>query len=261
LVDLYAALRLTEEFLDQGPTCVIVKHTNPCGVAHGDTALEAFRRALEGDPVSAFGGIVSLNVPVSRELAEALNEMFLEIVAAPDFEEGAWEILTRKKNRRIVQVNYPLPHTLDYRVLGGDLLVQEEDRTVLDPSRLEVVADQPPDEATLRDLTFAYTVVKHVKSNAIVVAHNLQVLGVGAGQTNRVRAVELALDQAGEKARGAVLASDAFFPFPDSIERAAQAGIRAVIQPGGSVRDEQVIQRARELGLTLLHTGVRHFRH
>ncbi len=261
LVDLYAALRLTEEFLDQDPTCVIVKHTNPCGVAHGDTALEAYRRALEGDPVSAFGGIVSLNVPVSRELAEALNEMFLEIVAAPDFEEGAWEILTRKKNRRIVQVNYPLPHTLDYRVLGGDLLVQEEDRTVLDPSRLEVVAGQPPDEATIRDLTFAYTVVKHVKSNAIVVAHNLQVLGVGAGQMNRVRAVELALEQAGEKAHGAVLASDAFFPFPDSVERAARAGIRAVIQPGGSVRDEQVIQRARELGLTLIHTGVRHFRH
>ncbi len=261
LVDLYAALRLTEEFLSEGPTCVIVKHTNPCGVARGETALDAYRRALEGDPVSAFGGIVSLNVPITRELAEVLNEMFLEIVAAPDFEEGAWEILTRKKNRRIVQVNYPLPHTLDYRVLGGDLLVQEEDRTVLDPENLEVVAGEMPDQETLQDLIFAYTVVKHVKSNAIVVARNLQILGVGAGQMNRVRAVELALMQAGDKTRDAVLASDAFFPFPDSIERAAEAGIRAVIQPGGSVRDPEVIARAKELGITLIHTGVRHFRH
>ncbi len=259
-VDLYAALALLDDLGEDRPAAVIVKHTNACGVARGDTVEEAYRRALEADPVSAFGGIVALNRPVDASLASRLNEHFLEIVAAPDFSQDAWGILTRKKNRRLVRFQFPLPKGYDARVLGGDLLLQEGDDTLWDEAQLEVVSGEIPPELW-RDLAFAFTVVKHVKSNAIVVARDEQTVGVGAGQMNRVQAVRLALAQAGEKARGAVLASDAFFPFPDSVEEAAKAGIRAIIQPGGSVRDEEVIARARDLGVAMVLTRMRHFRH
>ncbi len=259
-VDLYAALALLQDLGEEKPACVIVKHTNPCGTARGDTPLMAYERALAGDPVSAFGGIVALNRPVDRALAEKLNEHFLEIVAAPDFQDEAWEVLTRKKNRRLVRFRFPLPAGYDARLIGGDLLLQEPDLGVWKEEELAVVAGDIPPELW-EDLRFAFTVVKHVKSNAIVVARDAQVLGVGAGQMNRVQAVRIALTQAGEKAQGAVLASDAFFPFPDSVEEAAHAGIRAIIQPGGSVRDEAVIARARELGVAMVLTGIRHFRH
>lgn len=259
-VDLYAALALLQDLGDEKPACVIIKHTNPCGAARGESTLEAYERALEGDPVSAFGGIVALNRPVDEALATRLNEHFLEIVAAPEFPDASWEILTRKKNRRLVRFQFPLPDGYDARILGGDLLLQEPDVGVWDPDALQVVSGEIPDELW-NDLHFAFTVVKHVKSNAIVVARDEQVLGVGAGQMNRVQAVRIALAQAGEKAKGAVLASDAFFPFPDSVEEAHRAGIRAIVQPGGSVRDEEVIARARELGVAMVLTGVRHFRH
>lgn len=257
--DLYAALALLEDLGDD-PTAVIIKHTNPCGVARGDSILTAYTRALEADPISAFGGIVALNRPVDEELAARLNEHFLEIVAAPDFSEKAWNILTQKKNRRLVRFQFPLPKGYEGRTLGKDLLLQEPDIGLWDQKDLEVVSGEIP-EGLWDDLAFAFTVVKHVKSNAIVVAREGQTLGIGAGQMNRVQAVRIALEQAGENARGAVLASDAFFPFADSVEEAARAGIRAIVQPGGSRRDDEVIQRARELGVAMVLTKIRHFRH
>jgi phosphoribosylaminoimidazolecarboxamide formyltransferase/IMP cyclohydrolase len=240
---------------------VIIKHNNPCGVARGKTLLEAYERALECDPVSAFGGIVALNQTVNRKLAEKLNEIFLEIVVAPDFAPDALPILQQKKDRRLLRyrgLRFP-KETL--RFLGGDLLIQDADAIVIQENSWKVLDDVALSEAERRDLIFAFTVCKHVKSNAIVVAKDEATLGIGAGQTNRVGAARIALAQAGERARGAVLASDGFFPFPDTVELAAQYGIAAIIQPGGSVRDPEVFEAARKHKITMVLTGVRHFRH
>jgi phosphoribosylaminoimidazolecarboxamide formyltransferase/IMP cyclohydrolase len=258
-LDTESALALLGELAP--PACVIIKHNNPCGVARGKTLLEAYERALKCDPVSAFGGIVALNQTVNRKLAEKLNEIFLEIVVAPDFAPDALPILQQKKDRRLLryrELRFP-KETL--RFLGGDLLIQDADAIVIQENSWKVLDDVALSEAERRDLIFAFTVCKHVKSNAIVVAKDEATLGIGAGQTNRVGAARIALAQAGERARGAVLASDGFFPFPDTVELAAQYGIAAIIQPGGSVRDPEVFEAARKHKITMVLTGVRHFRH
>ncbi|MEW8979103.1 MAG: bifunctional phosphoribosylaminoimidazolecarboxamide formyltransferase/IMP cyclohydrolase [Symbiobacterium sp.] len=260
--DAHAALELVKEFDE--PAAVAIKHANPCGVAVAPTIAEAFRRAYEADTVSIFGGIVALNRPCDRETAALLSKIFLEIVIAPDFEPEALQVLTRKKNLRLLAVG-PIdrnpPAGFDLKRVGGGLLVQGWDAVQEDPASWKPVTAKAPTPEQLRDLAFAMKVCKHVKSNAIVVAKGGQTLGVGAGQMNRIDAARFALRQAGDAARGAVLASDAFFPFPDVVEAAGEAGIAAIAQPGGSIRDEESITRANELGIAMVFTGVRHFRH
>ncbi len=258
LVDFFAGYSLIQEFND--PTAVILKHTNPCGVASRANIFDAYVEALDADPVSAFGGIVILNREVDEELAEKLNEHFLEIVAAPSFTGASLEILKKKKNRRIIKYLEVDEENIEFRSVPGGVLLQERDKILLEREKLEAVTGET-DNRTLEELLFAFKVVKHVKSNAIVVAKNLKTIGIGAGQMNRVQAVEIALKNAGDEARDAVLASDAFFPFPDSIELAAKAGIRAIIQPGGSVRDAEVIEAAKKHGITMIFTHMRHFKH
>ncbi len=258
-LDTESALALLGELAP--PACVIIKHNNPCGVARGKALLEAYERALECDPVSAFGGIVALNQAVDRKLAEKLNEIFLEIVIAPDFAPEAMPILQQKKDRRLLRYRELRFPAESLRFLSGDLLVQDADAIVIQESSWKVLDDVALSEAERRDLVFAFAVCKHVKSNAIVVAKDEATLGIGAGQTNRVGSARIALAQAGEKARGAVLASDGFFPFPDTVELAAQYGIAAIIQPGGSVRDDEAFATARKHKIKMVLTGVRHFRH
>lgn len=258
-LDTESALALLSELAP--PACVIIKHNNPCGVARGRTLLEAYERALECDPLSAFGGIVALNQPVDKKLAERLNEIFLEIVVAPDFAPDAMPLLQQKKDRRLLRCSGLSFPKQALRFLSGDLLVQDADSVVIQESTWQVLDTVELSERERRDLLFAFTVCKHVKSNAIIVAKDEATLGIGAGQTNRVGSARIALMQAGEKARGAVLASDGFFPFPDTVELAAQYGIAAIIQPGGSVRDEEAFNTARTHKIKMALTGVRHFRH
>ncbi|KGQ20867.1 bifunctional phosphoribosylaminoimidazolecarboxamide formyltransferase/IMP cyclohydrolase [Thermus filiformis] len=257
-LDAEAAWNLVSEFAE--PACVAVKHQNPCGVALGDTPLEAYRKAHEADPVSIFGGIVALNRPVDGPTAQAMRDVFLEVVLAPAFSEEALAAFASKKNLRLLEVPFFAqgPY-LDLRRLRGGLLLQDAD--TLDPASFRVVTQKAPEEALWPDLLFAWKVVKHVRSNAIVVAKGGMTLGIGVGQTNRLAAARHALEAAGERARGAVLASDAFFPFDDVVRLAASQGVAAIIQPGGSVRDEDSIRAADELGLAMVFTGVRHFRH
>jgi phosphoribosylaminoimidazolecarboxamide formyltransferase/IMP cyclohydrolase len=245
----------------KAPAAVIVKHNNPCGVARGQSIQRAYEGALAGDPVSTFGGIVGLNETVDENLAEKLNEIFLEMIIAPSFTPAAEQILRKKKDRRLLRLRNLARPAKDFRFLSGDLLVQEHDATTADEANWRVLDDQAlsPDERN--DLNFAFAVAKHVASNAIVVAKQERTLGIGAGQMNRVAAVRLALDAAGAKARGAVLASDGFFPFADSVDLAAEHGIAAIIQPGGSVRDAEVLEAARRHHIKMILTSVRHFRH
>lgn len=262
IVDLEAAFRLVAEFSQ--PAAAIIKHTNPCGTAIGATLAEAYRKAYAADPVSAFGGIIGLNREVDEETARAISQLFVEAVIAPGYTPEALAVLTQKKNIRLMATDAPfntISAALDFKRVSGGLLVQEGD--VFDAKRdeMRVVTRREPTPEHWEELLFAWKVVKHVKSNAIVVAAGGQTLGVGAGQMNRVGAAQIALQQAGEKARGAVLASDAFFPFRDTVDAAAQAGIAAIIQPGGSVRDEESIAAADEAGIAMVFTGVRHFRH
>ncbi|SDE82295.1 IMP cyclohydrolase /phosphoribosylaminoimidazolecarboxamide formyltransferase [Thermus arciformis] len=257
-LDAEAAWNLVSEF--QGPACVAVKHQNPCGVALGETPLEAYRKAHAADPVSIFGGIVALNRPVDGATAEAMAEVFLEVVLAPSFSPEALAVFAKKKNLRLLQVPFPGQGAyLDLRRLRGGVLLQDADTE--DPVALKVVTQRAPTPEEWPDLLFAWKVVKHVRSNAIVVAKEGQTLGIGVGQTNRLAAARHALEAAGERARGAVLASDAFFPFDDVVRLAASYGVAAIIQPGGSVRDEDSIRAADEAGMAMVFTGVRHFRH
>ncbi|HHW42210.1 MAG TPA: bifunctional phosphoribosylaminoimidazolecarboxamide formyltransferase/IMP cyclohydrolase, partial [Desulfotomaculum sp.] len=262
ILDVNAALELVREFMD--PSAVIIKHNNPCGAASAGDLATAYRLAYEGDPVSAFGGIVACNCTVDTETARQMAEIFLEAIIAPGFTPEALEILTAKQNLRLLQTG-PLTGQstdgLDMRKVNGGLLVQEADRALTRPDRVRVVTEKQPTEGQLAEMAFAMAVVKHVKSNAIVVTKNRQLIGVGAGQMNRVGSARIALEQAGEKARGAVLASDAFFPFRDTVDEAARAGIAAIIQPGGSVRDEESIAACNEHGITMVFTGMRHFKH
>lgn len=262
IIDINAALELVREF--ERPAAVIIKHTNPCGTALGETLTEAYERAFEADPVSAFGGIVGLNRKVDEQTAEKLAGPFLEAIIAPAYSPAALEILTKKANVRLLETgdfHQAESPGYDIKKVNGGILLQDLDRGTVSVNDLQVVSNRQPSKEELAELLFAWKVVKHVKSNAIVVTKDQQTLGVGAGQMNRVGSAKIALDQAGDKSRGAVLASDAFFPFRDSIDQAAQAGITAIIQPGGSLRDEESIQAANEHGITMVFTGMRHFKH
>ena len=259
IVDLEAAYAIANEF--DAPAATIIKHTNPCGTGTGDSLAAAYAKAYEADPVSAFGGIIGLNREVDAATAEKISTLFAEAVIAPGYSEDALTILTQKKNVRLLAADFGGgAAAFDIKRVSGGILVQDADAG--DPAaELKAVTRRAPNEAEMAQLQFAWKVVKHVKSNAIVVAAGDRTLGVGAGQMNRVGAANIALTQAGEAARGAVLASDAFFPFRDTVDAAAKAGITAIIQPGGSVKDEESIAAANEHGIAMIFTGVRHFKH
>ena len=258
LVDLDACWELAQEF--EEPAVIIVKHTNPCGAATANTLLEAYRKALECDPVSAFGGVIGINRVVDGAAAEEIAKLFVEAIAAPAFSPEARERFAAKKNLRLVEVKSAPVKPVVKNVSGG-LLLQDADTGRVTESELKVVTWRPPTAEELRSLLFAWRVCKHVKSNAIVYARDGQTLGVGAGQMSRVDAARFGAMKAVLPLKGCVAASDAFFPFPDGLEAVAQAGATAVIQPGGSVRDDEVIAAADRLGLGMVFTGIRHFRH
>jgi len=259
VLDTDAALRIVREF--GKPTVTIIKHTNPCSVACGKTLVEAYEKAFSSDNESAFGGIVGLNGNVNVALAEKLSEMFYDIIAAPGYDESALEILKRRKNLIILKLDASDHRNQSMYVtkVDGGVLVQEHDTKGLD--NIDVVTKIKPTEEQLETMKFAWKVVKHVKSNAMVVAKDEQTFGIGIGQTSRVNAVKIALDKAGENSRNAVLASDGFFPFRDSIDLAAKYGISAIIQPGGSIKDKEVIQAADEHSISMAFTGIRAFKH
>lgn len=267
IVDLDAALGAVLEFSE--PACAVIKHTNPCGLAVRATAAEAFLAAREGDPMSAFGGIIALNRPVDIATAEAITgpKTFFEAIVAPGFEEGTLPILKEKKkwgaNLRLVDVDLSsgMKDPLNARKIAGGLLLQDADLEDVDAEKLRVATKRQPTDAEMAELRFAWKVVKHVKSNAIVLTKDRMLIGVGAGQMNRVGSVKIAAEHAGEKSIGSVLASDAFFPKPDGPEAAAKAGVTAIIQPGGSVEDQNVIDVADAHGIAMVFTGMRHFRH
>ena len=258
IVDLQAAWDLAQEF--EEPVCAIIKHTNPCGTAVGATLAEAYKRALECDPVSAFGGVIGVNRPVDRETATEMAKLFVEAIAAERFDPASREIFAAKKNLRLVEVA-PMEQKWVLKNVSGGVLLQDNDVRPLTEADLKVVSERKPTEQEMRDLLFAWKVCKHVKSNAILYAHNGQTTGVGAGQMSRVDSVKLAVMKAQSSLQGSVVASDAFFPFPDGVEEAAKAGATAVIQPGGAVRDPDVIAAADRLGMAMVFTGMRHFLH
>jgi phosphoribosylaminoimidazolecarboxamide formyltransferase/IMP cyclohydrolase len=262
-VDAEAAWNLVCDF--DARACAIIKHTNPSGVGVGASNEEAYRRALATDPISAFGGIVAFNQAVDAEVAASVNEVFTEVVIAPDFAADALEIFKKKKNLRVLRVQKNENQaSLEYKQISGGFLVQDRDVLKISAEDLRIVSEKQPNEQEIRALLFAWKVCKHVKSNAIVFALENQTVGVGAGQMNRVDSVRIAAVRAerfGLPLKNSVLASDAFFPFRDNIDEAAKFGISAVIQPGGSVKDEEVIQAANEHGLAMVFTGARHFKH
>jgi phosphoribosylaminoimidazolecarboxamide formyltransferase / IMP cyclohydrolase len=258
IVDLQAAWDLAQEFDE--PVCAIIKHTNPCGLAGGKTLAEAYMRALECDPVSAFGGVIGVNCPIDAEAAEEMHKLFLEVIAAPAFDEAAKARFASKKNLRLVEVkNAPQKWVL--KNISGGILLQNVDSRPLQDIDLKVVTKRAPTQEEMRALLFAWKVCKHVKSNAIVYARDGQTVGVGAGQMSRVDSAKIGAMKAQLPLKGTVAASDAFFPFPDGVEEIAKAGATAIIQPGGSQRDPEVIAAADRLGLAMVFTGVRHFRH
>jgi phosphoribosylaminoimidazolecarboxamide formyltransferase/IMP cyclohydrolase len=258
LVDLDACWELVQEFTE--PAAIIVKHTNPCGAATGTTVLEAYQKALSSDPVSAFGGIIGINREVGGEAAEEIAKLFVECIAAPSFTAEARERFAAKKNLRLVEVRNAAARPVVKHVSGG-FLMQDADTARVAESELDVVTWRPPTAEELRSLLFAWRVCKHVKSNAIVYARDGQTIGVGAGQMSRVDAARFGAMKAILPLAGCVAASDAFFPFPDGLEAVAEAGATAVIQPGGSVNDQKVIEAADKLGMAMVFTGIRHFRH
>ncbi|MEH1823897.1 MAG: bifunctional phosphoribosylaminoimidazolecarboxamide formyltransferase/IMP cyclohydrolase [Nostoc sp.] len=261
LVDLEAARRIIAEFTDT-PAATIIKHTNPCGTALGSSISEAYQKAFKADSTSAFGGIVALNRPIDAATASELTKTFLECVVAPSCNAEAQEILAKKSNVRVLTLADLSSGPKDtVKAIAGGFLVQTSDDIIADTSQWQIVTERQPTDSELAELLFAWKVCKHVKSNAIVVTSDRTTLGVGAGQMNRVGSVKIALEQAGEKAKGATLASDGFFPFDDSVKTAAAAGITAIVQPGGSLRDKDSIIAANELGLLMVITGVRHFLH
>lgn len=266
IADTDAALQCVQSFDE--PACVIVKHANPCGVAQSADAMQAYDRAFKTDPTSAFGGIIAFNREVDEKLASEITErQFSEVIAAPAFTESALGVFKGKKNVRILQVtdaDGSSALTVDYKRVAGGLLVQDADIPLLDQENLRVVTKREPSDKEYQDLMFAWTVSKYVKSNAIVYAKDLMTIGVGAGQMARVTSAIIAGIKAGNEGlevRGSVMASDAFFPFRDSIDAAAEEGITAIVQPGGSMRDQEVIDAADEAGMTMVFTGMRHFRH
>ncbi|HTS57151.1 MAG TPA: bifunctional phosphoribosylaminoimidazolecarboxamide formyltransferase/IMP cyclohydrolase [Terriglobales bacterium] len=258
ITDLEAAWDLAQEFED--PVCTIIKHSNPCGTAVGRSLVEAYKKALDSDPVSAFGGVVGVNRTVDSDTAEEMAKLFLEVVAAPAFDDAAKAKFASKRNLRLVELTSAQPKWR-LRSISGGVLVQDADLRQLREEDLKVVTLRPPREEEKRALLFAWKVAKHVKSNAIVYARDGQTVGIGAGQMSRVDSCRVGAMKAVLPLDGTVVASDAFFPFPDGVEEVAKAGATAIIQPGGSVRDHEVIEAANRLGLTMVFTGVRHFRH
>ncbi len=264
ILDLNAAWELAVEFDETA--AVIIKHTNPCGVALDDDLTQAFIKARETDPTSAFGGIIGVNRPVDGALADEITKNFVEAVIAPGFAPEALEIFSAKKNVRLMEMppidkTRPAQGDFDFKRVGGGFLVQNWDRAVYDEKTLKPVSKLSPTDAMMDDLKFAWRVAKHVKSNAIVYARNRETLGVGAGQMSRVDSAKIAVSKANKSLEDCVMASDAFFPFRDSIDEAAKCNVKAVIQPGGSIRDEEVIHAADEHGMVMVFTGMRHFRH
>jgi phosphoribosylaminoimidazolecarboxamide formyltransferase/IMP cyclohydrolase len=272
--DTDAAYELAAEFGNEKPACVIVKHANPCGVAMGDSLADAYRKALACDPVSAFGGVLAFNQEIDAETAQEIAKLFTEVIIAPEADSEAVRILSAKKNLRLLTAGgLPDAHAPGWlvRSVAGGLLVQNRDTIAVDPETIRVVTRRAPSKQEMSDLLFAFTVVKHVKSNAIVFAKEGSTAGVGAGQMSRIDAARMAAIKAREAAAaakwaqprtiGSAAASDAFFPFPDGLLALAEAGATAVIQPGGSVNDADVIRAADDAGLAMVFTGVRHFRH
>ena len=270
--DADATLRLcralsTDEWPNTPHACVIVKHNNPCGAALGKTQLEAYEAALASDPESAFGSIICVNEPVTMEFAKALAPLFLEVLMAPGYAEGTKEVLMEKRNRRILTIKSPngrlapLPRKTVRKPIEGGWLIQTEEAPVIDWNKAKVVTENTPTEEQIASMKFAVRVCEQVKSNAIVMVQGLATVGIGPGQTSRVEAVRIAARRAGERGKGCVLASDAFFPFKDGIEQAAQAGAAAIVHPGGSIRDQEVIDEANARGIAMLFTGHRLFRH
>lgn len=270
--DADATLRLcralsTDEWPDTPHACVIVKHNNPCGAALGKTQVEAYEAALASDPESAFGSIICVNEPVTMEFAKAVAPLFLEVLMAPAYEEGTKEVLMQKKNRRILTIASPnnrlspLPRKTVRKPIEGGWLVQTEEAPIIDWSKAKVVTEKEPTKEQIASMKFAVKVCEQVKSNAIVMVQGLATVGIGPGQTSRVEAVRIAARRAGERGKGCVLASDAFFPFKDGIEQAAAAGASAIVHPGGSIRDQEVIDEANSRGIAMLFTGHRLFRH
>jgi phosphoribosylaminoimidazolecarboxamide formyltransferase / IMP cyclohydrolase len=261
-VDTDAARRAAYDFAE--PCAAIVKHANPCGIAVAPTVAEAHRKAHACDPVSAFGGVIATNRPVTAEMARQVAEVFTEVLCAPDFDADALEILTAKPGIRLLRCPPPRRAAAEFRQIGGGLLLQTVDRIDApgdDPAAWQLRSGAPADDATLRDLAFAWRAVRSVKSNAILLASGVATVGIGMGQVNRVDAARLAVSRAGDRAKGAVAASDAFFPFADGLVVLLDAGVRAVVQPGGSVRDQEVVAAARAAGVTMYLTGTRHFAH
>ncbi|MEH7353877.1 bifunctional phosphoribosylaminoimidazolecarboxamide formyltransferase/IMP cyclohydrolase [Neobacillus drentensis] len=259
--DADAALQIVKEFSE--PAAVAVKHMNPCGVGTGKTSYEAFTKAFAADPVSIFGGIIAFNREVDSVTAAKLHEIFLEIIIAPSFSEEALKVLTGKKNLRLLTISFDETKKVERKMttIEGGLLVQDQDHYSLEDAEITIPTKRQPTDDEWEALKLSWKVVKHVKSNAIVVSSQDMTLGIGAGQMNRVGSAEIALKQAGEKAEGAALASDAYFPMNDTVEAAAKAGITAIIQPGGSIRDTDSIKKADEYGIAMVFTGIRHFKH
>ena len=262
LLDVDTAVRCLADF--DRPTCVIVKHASPCGIASADSAAEACRRAYEADAESAFGGIVGVNRPLEAEAASQMTAGFLEVLLAPSIEPAALAVLAKKPNLRVLELApqaTPAASPSDWRSVLGGWLVHDPDTAVLEEASLRVATKRRPTDEERRDLLFAWRAAKHVRSNAIVLAKDEATVGIGQGQPSRVRAVRLAIQNAGARARGAALASDGFLPFPDNVEHAAGAGVTALIQPGGALKDAEVIAAADGAGMAMLFTGIRHFRH
>jgi phosphoribosylaminoimidazolecarboxamide formyltransferase/IMP cyclohydrolase len=269
-LDVDSAWAMVQDFA--APAASVVKHTNPCGLAAGRSIAEAYEKAYQGDPVAAYGGIVGLNRPVDEETANAIVAVYFEAVIAPSFSEEAVQILSRKKAIRLLTMDTPqadgsegpppfLYNQLDFKRIDGGFLVQTKN-TASDPqSQMDVVTQREPTLEELTDLIFSWRAVKHVKSNGIALAKKLALVGVGAGQMSRVNSVDLACRMAADRALGSVLASDAYFPFPDGVQRAVEAGVTAIIQPGGSIRDKESIEVANQAGMAMIFTGLRHFKH
>lgn len=263
IADTDACISLLKEFDE--PTVVAVKHANPCGVGCADNLMDAWKKAYEADKVSIFGGIVAANVEIDGECAKEMSKIFLEVLVAPSYTDQALKILLEKKNLRVLRLpgvaEKPEENELEIKRVNGGVLVQERDNSVLKDDQFSVATKTKPDKTQKEDLVFAMKVVKHVKSNSIVLVKNKQTVGIGPGQPNRITSTQIAIENAKEKAKGSVMASDAFFPFSDCVTEAAKYGIKAIIQPGGSIRDEESIEECDKNSIAMVFTGMRHFKH
>lgn len=259
ILDAEAALTCVSEFSE--PACVIIKHANPCGAATAATIDQAYKRAYDADPLSAFGGIIALNQPCTKTIAEAIASIFMEVVIAPAYSQEALAIFAAKPNLRILEIPMQEKDAWEMKYITGGVLLQEKDAQIITPDSLKVVTKRKPKQEDIDAMLFAWRVLKHIKSNGILIAKYNTTVGIGAGQVSRIDAVDLAVRKAGENIRDSILASDAFFPFRDSIDRIAKTGVRAIIQPGGSMRDEEVIAACNENDIAMVFTGMRCFRH